>query len=137
MNALDTNVWLYAYDARDPLKQNKSQELMANLQPLVLLWQVGCEFVAAARKLEPLGFAREQAWDALAKMQAAVDAVLLPDSEMWLVAPDLQDRFSLHFWDALIVAGCLRGGVKTLYSEDFTHGLKIDDLQIVIPFPSS
>lgn len=137
MNAIDTNIWLYAYDARDALKQDKSQGLIANLQPLVLLWQVGCEFIAAARKLEPFGFAREQAWDALVKMQAAVEAVLLPDSEMWLVARDLQDRFSLHFWDALIVAGCLRGGVRTLYSEDFTHALKIDDLQIVNPFLSS
>jgi len=136
MNAIDTNIWLYAYDARDPLKQSKAQELMAKLEPLVLLWQVGCEFVAAARKLEPFGFVQEQAWDALARMQAAVDAVLLPDSDMWPVARDLQNRFSLHFWDALIVAGCLRGGVKTLYSEDFTHALDIDGLQIVNPFLS-
>lgn len=58
----------------------------------------------------------------------------LPESEMWLVARGLQGRFELHFWGALIVAGCLRGGVKRLYSEDFPHGLRIDGLTIVNPF---
>lgn len=134
MNAIDTNVWLYAYDTRDPAKQSRSQELLASLQPLVLLWQVGCEFVAAARKLEPLGFTPEQAWDALDKMQAAVDSVVLPDSTVWVVARELQTRFTLHFWDALIVAGCVRGGVTTLYSEDLGHGTEIDGVTVINPF---
>jgi predicted nucleic acid-binding protein len=90
--------------------------------------------VAGARKLEHLGFSREQAWESLERMKDAVDAVLLPDSAMWFSARDLQDRFSLHYWDALIVAGCLRGSIHILYSEDFTHGMEIDGLRIVNPF---
>lgn len=137
MNALDTNVWLYAYDSRDPGKQEVAQQLISDLEPLALLWQVGCEFVAAARKLERFGFAPDQAWEALAIMQEGVDAVLLPSREMWTTARDLQSRFSLHFSDALIVAGCLSGGVSTLYSEDFSHGVQMDGLTVVNPFVSS
>jgi hypothetical protein len=85
------------------------------LDPVALLWQVGCEFVAAARKLEPLGFTQPQAWDALVDMQALADVVLLPNRGTWSIARGLQGRFQLQFWDALIVAACIQGGVKTLY----------------------
>jgi len=134
MNAIDTNIWMYCHDARDPRKREKAQELIRGLSHIALLWQVGCEFVAAARKLEPFGFRREDAWAALADMEAMADAVLLPDGEMWTVARDLQRRWGLHFWDALIVAGCLRGGVTTLYSEDFGTRADLDGVRIVNPF---
>ena len=78
MNAIDTNVWIYCHDVRNPEKQQVAQRLIETLEPIGLLWQVGCEFIAAARKLEPFGFTQEQAWQSLADMQAMADAVLLP-----------------------------------------------------------
>jgi hypothetical protein len=51
MNAVDTNVWLYSHDTRDPRKQALAQQLIASTRPLALPWQVGCEFIAASRKL--------------------------------------------------------------------------------------
>jgi|GEM_PF-2335105 len=101
---------------------------------MALLWQVGCEFIAAARQLEPFGFSLRDAWDALADMQAMADVVLLPSAEIWASARTLQERLELHFWDALIVAACLQGGVKTLYSEDFGDRSSIDQLRIMNPF---
>jgi predicted nucleic acid-binding protein len=56
MNAIDTNIWLYSHDTRDPRKQALSQQLLASVRPLALPWQVGCEFIAASRKLGPAGF---------------------------------------------------------------------------------
>ena len=56
MNVLDTNVWIYSHDKRDPKKQARAQELIGVTRPILLPWQVGCEFIAAARKLEPHGF---------------------------------------------------------------------------------
>lgn len=50
MNAIDTNVWVYSHDKRDEKKQRAAQQLIATLQSMALLWQVGCEFIAAARK---------------------------------------------------------------------------------------
>ncbi len=134
MNAIDTNIWIYSHDVRDEHKRQKSQDLIANLEPMALLWQVGCEFVAAARKLEPFGFTRRQAWDALAEMRAMSDVVLFPDHELWDITCDLQKRLDLQYWDALIVAGCIRGGVRTMYSEDFYDGQEIDGVLIVNPF---
>lgn len=134
MNAIDTNVWVYAYDARDGSKRRKAQELIASLRPILLPWQVGCEFIAAARKLEPSGFTCQMAWEALDDIQAMAEAVLLPVRESWGATRHLQEQYGIAFWDALLVAACLSGGVETLYSEDFSHGQRIDGLTVVNPF---
>jgi hypothetical protein len=83
MNAVDTNVLIYRHDTRDPVKQAKAGQLIGSLRPLVLPWQIGCEFIAAARKLQPLGFSEDDAWDALADLQALADEVLLPVADLW------------------------------------------------------
>jgi len=43
-------------------------------------------------------------------------------------------RYSLSFWDALIIAACLEADVTRLYSEDFDAYPRIDGLEIVNPF---
>jgi predicted nucleic acid-binding protein len=57
MNAVDTNVLIYARDKRDPVKQQKACALTAKLKDGALLWQVACEFIAASRKLTTVGYA--------------------------------------------------------------------------------
>ena len=124
MNAIDTNVWLYSHDPRDSRKQGLAQQLIATTRPLALPWQVGCEFVAASRKLAVVGFTAAQAWAALAAMRTLADVILLPVPDLWPETQALQGRYSLSIWDALLVATCLRGGVLVLYTE--RHGRTTD-----------
>lgn len=134
MNVLDTNVWLYGHDTRDPHKQARALHLWATIRPLALPWQVGCEFLAASRKLAPIGFTETQAWAALTDMRALADAVLLPVPDLWPETQALQGRYSLSFWDALLVAACLHDGVSVLYTEDIGAPRTIDRLSLVNPF---
>lgn len=134
MNALDTNVWIYSHDRRDPNKQLQAQNLIASVKPMALLWQVGCEFVAASRKLQGQGFTEDLAWTALLAMKAMADIVVLPEPDLWDEARQLQASTSLSFWDALLIAACIRGGVQTLFSEDFGSPTTIGGLAIVNPF---
>lgn len=134
MNVLDTNIWLYSHDTRVPDKQALAQQLIAAVRPLALPWQVGCEFIAASRKLAPAGFAEAQAWSALTAMRALADAILLPAPHLWPETQALQGRYSLSFWDALLVAACLNDGVKILYTEDMGAPRSIDSLSLVNPF---
>lgn len=134
MIALDTNIWIYSHDTRYSEKQRQSQELIRSADPLVLLWQVGCEFIAASRKLEPFGFSQEDAWTALVDMCEMADAVFMPEPELWPDARSLQQRFGLSFWDALIVAACQRAGVRTSYSEDFANSRTLDGLAVINPY---
>src|SRR5262245_28060978 len=98
MNVIDTNIWIYSHDNRDPHKQVISQTLITTPQVLALPWQVGCEFIAASRKLVPLGFDETKAWAALADMQAMATSVLMPMPTIWSEAQSLQQRHSLSFW---------------------------------------
>jgi len=59
MNAVDTNVYVYALDADEPVKQAKAVELFDRLvlQPAdtVLVWQVAGEFLSQLRRWESKG----------------------------------------------------------------------------------
>jgi len=134
MNAIDTNVWVYAYDTREPAKRGKARELLETATPLVLPWQVGCEFVAASRKLAVLGFTQDDAWDALEQIMELCDAIILPTPKVWDDCRELQQVAGLHYWDALLIAACRAGGVTRLYSEDLPAGLDLPGFEIANPF---
>ena len=67
-------------------------------------------------------------------MQVFADVILLPVPDLWLETQGLQSSYSLSFWDALLVAACLRGGVKVLYTEDMGSPRNIGGLSLVNPF---
>jgi predicted nucleic acid-binding protein len=133
MNAVDTNVLLYIHDSREPTKQQQAASLILSLSDGALLWQVACEYLAASRKLEPLGFDRSHAWQNIQKLRQ-VWTTVLPTWSTLELTDRLLSRYSLSFWDALIIAACLESGVKRLYSEDFGAYPRIDGLEIVNPF---
>jgi predicted nucleic acid-binding protein len=135
MNAVDTNVLIYARDPRDLTKQAKASTLLQSLTDGVLVWQVSIEYMAASRKLIPFGYDRSQAYQDLIDMRRSWLTIL----PVWIVqdiAEDLLTRYSLSFWDALLIAACLEGGVTRLYSEDFDGYSHIESLTLVNPFKS-
>lgn len=136
MNAVDTNILIYVHDSGDPRKQAIADALVQSLPDAVLLWQVACEYIAASRKLVPLGYSRERAWQDIHKLQK-VWLAELPTWEILYRAEELLQRYSLSSWDALIVVACLEGGVKRLYSEDFDSSVRAEELEVINPFKSS
>lgn len=133
MNALDTNVLLYVHDPRDAAKQATAGSLLQSLTEGVLLWQVACEYLAASRKLEPLGYNRSTAWQDIHDLHR-VWTTILPSWDVLEQAERLLSSYSLSFWDSMIIAACLEGGVTRLYSEDFDAYPHVDGLEIVNPF---
>jgi len=59
--------------------------------------------------------------------------LLLPSEPVLKRAAILQRRDRWSFWDAMIAAACLEGGVSRLYSEDLP-GRPAPGLEIVNPF---
>lgn len=133
MNAVDTNILIYARDPRDPRKQAVAASLLSSLTDGVLLWQVACEYIAASRKLKNYGFTADQAWGDVRRLQN-LWATKLPSWAVMARAEELMSRYALSSWDALIVAACLEGGVTRLYSEDFDDSAAATGLQIINPF---
>lgn len=54
MNAIDTNIYLYAIDDAEPVKQRKAIDLLDRLEPrrspVVLPWQVAVEYLNGLRR---------------------------------------------------------------------------------------
>lgn len=133
MNAVDTNILIYAHDNSEPAKQAVAGSLIQSLSDGVLLWQVACEYVAASRKLERLGYSRADAWQDLRQLQS-VWVTKLPSWDVLARAEELMGRRSLSSWDALLIAACLEAGVARLYSEDFDDSVRAEGLEVVNPF---
>ena len=132
MNAVDTNILIYVNDPRDTIKQAKASSLISNLMDGVLLWQVACEYLAASRKLEKLGYNRDQAYQYIRDLQQ-VWYTVVPSWDVIDRAENLINRFSLSHWDSMIIAACLEANIQTLYTEDFGYS-SIDGLNIINPF---
>ncbi|MDE0219339.1 MAG: PIN domain-containing protein [Spirochaetaceae bacterium] len=102
---VDTNVLVYRYDASDPVKQARADAWYLHLWRRRcgrLSFQVLQEMYATlTRKLKP-GIARSKAQRIVRALQAwqpiTVDLSVL--ERAW----NLQERHSLSWWDALIVA---------------------------------
>jgi len=132
MNAVDTNILIYSCDGRDPLAQERAREVMRRLAQPVLLWQVGCEFIAASRKLADHGFTQQAAWSQLSML---VDAwgLAMPRPTLLSRAQSLHMGGQVAFWDAVLFAACLDAGVTRLYTED-VPGAAVAGLEIINPF---
>ncbi|MDQ3755265.1 MAG: PIN domain-containing protein [Acidobacteriota bacterium] len=134
MNAVDTNVLIYVRDPRDPAKQQKAVGLTTQLSDGALLWQVACEFVAASRKLAPFGFTQAQAWREVERLRVLWQ-LILPSENVLIRAEQLTATNNLSFWDAMLAAACMEGGITRLHTEDFDASLsKAIGVEIVNPF---
>ena len=133
MNAVDTNILLYVHDPRDPEKQRKAAALIEGQAEAALLWQVACEYLAASRKLQTLGYGFPQAYEDISDLRA-VWSTYYPTWNVLERATRLMSAYSLSYWDAMIAGACLEAGIERLYSEDFGGYPAIDGLEIVDPF---
>ncbi len=107
---------------------------MAQIQNGALLWQVACEFIAASRKLTSIGYTQAQAWRELETLRVLWKLVL-PSENVLIQAEHLTATNNFSFWDAMIVAACMEGGVTRLYTEDFDDSLsKVIGIEILNPF---
>jgi predicted nucleic acid-binding protein len=138
MNAVDTNVYVYALDADEPAKQGKAVELFDRLMlrraETVLVWQVASEFLGQLRKWQSQGRLTSAEVEAAFHRARSMFPVRTPSEAVWQISFELRARFSLSHWDSMLLAACKEVGVTTLYSEDMAAGTDYDGLTIVNPF---
>lgn len=138
MNAVDTNVFVYALDDSEPVKQAKAQQLLGRLvqQPAetLLLWQVAGELLNCLRKWESAGRITAADVEAHFRDVLAMFPLRIPSAALFDLSFQLRSRFSLSHWDSMILAACKEAGVTTLYTEDLDAGTDYDGLAIVNPF---
>jgi predicted nucleic acid-binding protein len=138
MNAVDTNVFVYVIDSRDPAKHTKAIALLKSLgQPpisSVLPWQVAGEFLNCLLRWSASGFVSPA--DVALHLQDVLTMfpLAMPTQRVLEIALDLHVRHSLSHWDSMLLAACIVAGVDTLYSEDLTDGATYETVKVINPF---
>ncbi|CAM5797534.1 PIN domain-containing protein [Rhizobacter fulvus] len=135
---IDTNVFIYQLDTRDPRKHAIADRIVGE----ALATDNACiSFQVIQECLNTVLRKAEITLDAAAA-RLYVDTVLAPldrvasSIELYRRALDLQQRWKFSFYDSLIVAAALEAGCKHLLSEDLQHGQRIGTLRIENPFRS-
>jgi predicted nucleic acid-binding protein len=138
MNAADTNVYVYALDADEPVKQARALELFEGLvleaAGTVLIWQVAGEVLSQLRRWESKGKLTPEEVQSTFRRFSAMFPLRVPSAGIFQLSFDLRSRFSLSHWDSMLLAACKEAGVSTLYSEDMDSGTDYDGLRIKNPF---
>ncbi len=130
---IDTNVLVYADDARDRRKQARARELIRRLMRErrgVLSLQILQEFFAAATR--KLGMSSEEAKQRVS-LYSRFDVVTLTPTDL-LAAIDLHRMHQLSIWDSLVIRAALNGACTVLYTEDMQAGYLIEDVLLTDPF---
>lgn len=130
---IDTNVFVYALDARDTVKQAIAFDLIkrARLGDCAVGLQVCGELYAAlTRRLRRAPWEAGQAarnamasFDNFSASRTAVERAL---------AEAMAGRFS--YWDALLLASAQEAGCAVLFSEDMADGATLGTVEVVNPF---
>jgi predicted nucleic acid-binding protein len=138
---VDTNILVYRFDARDPVKQRRAAEILREGLPadgVVLAHQCIVEFVAAVtRPRRDLGGAPLLTLDKArleAEELAAQFPVLYPDRDVLLTALRATAMYGLSWFDAHLWAYAEVNGVAEILSEDFEHGRHYGTVRVVNPF---
>jgi predicted nucleic acid-binding protein len=134
---VDTNILMYAHDKAAGGKHERARTVVEELwrdRRGVVSTQVLQELAVDLRRKagRPL--------DAKATREIVTDylawQVVVNGGESILEALDLEARFQISFWDALIVQAAQASGAETLYSEDLSDGQtwdRADDQSIGSP----
>ena len=138
MNAIDTNIFVYLIDEYELVKQAKAASLLERLaeetSETILLWQVAVEFGSCLCRWEHEGrIDRATVCEHIEHLQATFSCIM-PSESILHDSLELSSRYSLSYWDSLLLAACADAGVDTLYSEDLDHGMTYGAVSVVNPF---
>ena len=132
---VDTNVLVYRFDAAKPEKQGAADAWLVRLWETRngrLSYQVLREFYVTVTKKLTGSLERDQARRAVRSLMAWNP---VPSSDHVIEAAwDLEDRYSLSWWDALIVAAAREQSCAILLTEDLQHGQDFGGVRVVNPF---
>jgi predicted nucleic acid-binding protein len=131
---LDTNIFVYAYEAGAPEKKRIAQNLVgrALAGEMITSSQVLAEFSSVLlHKISPRA-------DAQAVLEILRDLspikLVSPDGDVVRRAVEAHATYGIHFYDGLIVAAAERAGCGRIWSEDLSPGQEYFGVKVSNPF---
>ena len=131
---VDANILAYAHDITQGVKHERARELINSLWESgdgVLSTQVLQELCVTMRRKTARPLSSENTRKLLEDY--AKSPVVVNAAESVLEALDLETRYQISFWDALILQAAASCGAGILYSEDLAEGQKYSEVRVVNP----
>lgn len=134
---LDTNIFVYALLASEPLKKQRALGLVEQ----ALASHLGCTSYQVIQEFANVATRKFLQRVTNDQCKQFIDAAMQPlnrvasSPELVYTALDLQDESRYSFYDSLVLAAALRAGANVIYTEDLQHNQLVrGTLRIVNPF---
>jgi predicted nucleic acid-binding protein len=134
---VDTNILMYGHDTAAGDKHDRAKALVEEL------WQNRSGVVSTQVLQELAVNLRRKAkkpLDAKATRDVVSDylawQVVVNGGDSILEALELEARYQISFWDALVIQAAQTAGADVLYSEDLSDGQRYGSVTIKNPFKS-
>ena len=131
---VDTNILMYAHDTAAGEKHLRARALVEEL------WETRSGVVSTQVLQELAVNLRRKAkkpLDAKATREVVSDylawQIVVNGGDSILEALELEARYQLSFWDALVIQAAQLSGAEVLYSEDLSDGQKYGSVQVINP----
>jgi predicted nucleic acid-binding protein len=131
---VDTNILMYTHDKAAGAKHERARALVEELwrdRTGVVSTQVLQELAVNLRRKAGRPF------DAKATREIVADyltwQVVVKGGESILDALDLEARYRISFWDALVVQAAHASGAEVVYSEDLSDGQTYGSVRVINP----
>jgi predicted nucleic acid-binding protein len=131
---VDTNILVYAHDRSAGIKYQRARTLLEQLWDSgngVLSTQVLQELCINLRRKAANPLPLEEIRQLISEYSTW--EVITNTSESVLKALDIEMRYKVSFWDALILQAATHAGASILYSEDLSAGQRYGAVQVVNP----
>jgi predicted nucleic acid-binding protein len=131
---VDTNILMYAHDTSAGEKHERARALVEQLwrdRAGVVSTQVLQELSVNLRKKVRVPLDGKATRDIVADYLTW--QVVVNGGESILEAIDLESRYQISFWDALIIHAAHTSGAEIVYSEDLSDGQTYGDVRVVNP----
>jgi predicted nucleic acid-binding protein len=131
---VDTNILMYAHDTSAAEKHERAKALLEDLwrdRSGVVSTQVLQELSVNLRKKARRPLAAKATRDVVADYLTW--QVIVNGGESILEAIDLEMRYQISFWDALIVQAAQSSGADVLYSEDLADRQQYGSVRVINP----
>jgi predicted nucleic acid-binding protein len=131
---VDTNVLIYAHDIDAKAKHETAKRVLQGLwseRTGVLSMQILQEFYVNVTRKIPRPISKESA-----RIVVSTYATWCIDTTHTEIASAFQveDKWQIGFWDALVVASAVKSGANLILSEDLNAGQIISGVRVENPF---
>ena len=131
---LDTNILVYAHDRSTGTKHQRARALVEQLWASgkgVLSTQVLQELCINLRRKMAVPFSFDETREVMKDYLRW--RIVVNTGESVLQALEIEARYKISFWDALILQAAESSGAAVVYSEDLSAGQQYGSVQVVNP----